>query len=59
MSFGNWKEILTSKSDEDCLACRLISSFGIIGIGFYLNSIALQQKTVLNKRGIQIISLGD
>lgn len=59
MSLGNWKEILLSKSDEDCLACRLISGFGVIGIGVYLNSIALTQKTAINKRGMQLIALGN
>lgn len=59
MSFGHWKEHLMSRSDEDCLACRLISGFGVIGIGIYLNSIASKQKTLWNKRGIQAVSLGD
>lgn len=44
---------------EDCLNCRLVSGFGIIGMGLYVFNAARNQKANLNRNFIYTISLGN
>lgn len=46
-----------SETSEDCLGCRLISGFGIIGIGAYIYYQARHRRT-LEKYTMNAISAG-
>lgn len=44
---------------EDCMNCRLVSGFGIIGMGIYVLTAAKRQKVNFNRNFIYTISFGN
>lgn len=44
---------------EDCMNCRLVSGFGIIGMGIYVFTAAKRQKVNLNRNFIYAFSFGN
>lgn len=43
---------------RDCLACRLVGSAGLVGIGGYLGSVAWKNKTFAGRYTISTLSFG-
>lgn len=43
---------------EDCSSCRMVSGFGMIGMGIYVLTAAKKQKTQLNRNFVYFISVG-
>lgn len=58
MASNNEKAVLSKRHDEDCLACRLVSGIGVIGIGAYSFTMANSQKTKFNKNAMILLSFG-
>lgn len=58
MTQENIHTVLAKRHDEDCLACRLVSGFGVLGIGIYLYNTSIKQKSSLSRNGILLLSLG-
>lgn len=44
---------------EDCTACRMVSGFGLIGMGIYVLTAAKKQKTMMNRNFVYLISAGN
>lgn len=43
---------------HDCLGCRLVSGFGVIGIGFYIYSQAKYSKRSISRNSMYTIAAG-
>lgn len=44
---------------EDCSSCRMISGFGLIGMGIYVLTAAKKQTTSLSRNFVYCVSLGE
>lgn len=59
MPQDNNQTILSKRHDEDCLGCRLVSGFGVLGMGVYLFNTGQKQTTRFNRRAIILLSFGN
>lgn len=46
------------QNGEDCTSCRLVSGFGVIGMGIYVFLSARKHSTPFNRNCLYMISLG-
>lgn len=43
---------------DDCTSCRLVSGFGLVGMGIYVLTAAKKQNTVFSRKFVYCISAG-
>lgn len=51
-------ESIMTKRYEDCLPCRLVSGFGVIGMGAYIYSQAKHRPAGLGRSVIYVVAVG-
>lgn len=49
---------IVEKRHDDCLGCRLVSGFGVIGIGIYIYSQAKHSPTKIARNSLYTIAAG-
>lgn len=52
------KRYSANVAGEDCSACRMVSGFGLIGMGIYVLTAAKKQKTVMSRNFVYLMSAG-
>lgn len=50
--------IVSKRHTEDCLPCRLVSGFGVVGIGLYLYNTGRKYPNGINRSLIYGLSIG-
>lgn len=54
----NSPSIVAKRHGDDCLPCRLVSGFGVIGIGVYLYSTGTKQSNKISRAVLHTLALG-
>lgn len=52
-------ESIVNKRHENCWSCRLVSGFGVVGMGIYIWSQAKHRPPGLAKNSIYTVSIGN